>query len=46
MKILLDKAYMKAQKLIVEHMDKVDEVAQLLLKKETINEKEFERIFN
>ena len=46
MKILLDKAYMRAQKLIVEHMDKVDEVAQLLLKKETINEKEFERIFN
>ncbi len=44
-KILLDNAYVKAQKLIVEHMDKLHEVAQTLLKQETISEEEFERIF-
>ena len=44
-KILLDNAYIKAQKLIIEHMDKLHEVAQTLLKQETINEKEFEKIF-
>lgn len=44
-KILLDTAYMKAQKLILEHMDKLHQVAQTLLKQETINEEEFERIF-
>ena len=44
-KILLDNAYRKAQKLILEHMDKLNEVAQTLLKQETINEEEFERIF-
>ena len=45
-KILLDTAYIKAQKLIVEHMDKLHEVAQTLLKQETISEEEFEKIFN
>lgn len=44
-KILLDSAYRKAQKLIVEHMDKLHEVAQTLLKQETITEQEFEKIF-
>lgn len=37
-KILLDSAYQKAQKIILEHMDKLHEVAQTLLKQETINE--------
>ena len=45
-KILLDTAYIKAQKLILEHMDKLHEVAQTLLKQETISEEEFEKIFN
>lgn len=45
-KILLDTAYAKAQKIILEHMDKLHEVAQTLLKQETINEEEFEKIFN
>ena len=45
LKILLDNAYLKAQKLIVEHMDKLHEVAQTLLEKETISEEEFEKIF-
>ena len=45
-KILLDTAYLKAQTLISNHMDKLHEVAQTLLEKETITESEFERIFN
>lgn len=44
-KILLDTAYLKAQTLISNHMDKLHEVAQTLLEKETITENEFERIF-
>ena len=44
-KIILDTAYQKAQKLIMEHMDKLHEVAQTLLKQETISEEEFEKIF-
>ena len=44
-KILLDNAYTKAQKLIIEHLDKLHEVAKTLLEKETINEEEFENIF-
>lgn len=44
-KILLDNAYSQAQKIILAHMDKLNEVAQKLLKQETINEKEFEEIF-
>lgn len=45
-KILLDTAYLKAQTLISNHIDKLHEVAQTLLEKETITESEFERIFN
>ena len=45
-KILLDTAYSNAQKMILEHLDKLHEVAQTLLKQETINEEEFEKIFN
>ena len=44
-KILLDTAYAKAQKIILEHMEKLHEVAQTLLKNETIKEQEFEEIF-
>lgn len=44
-KILLDTAYAKAQKMILEHMDKLHEVAQTLLKNEIITEQEFEEIF-
>ena len=44
-KILLDTAYLKAQTLISNHMDKLHEVAQTLLEKETITEVEFEKIF-
>ena len=44
-KELIDTAYKKAQDLIVEHMDKLDAVAKILLEKETISEQEFEEIF-
>ena len=44
-KTLLDTAYLKAQTIISNHMDKLHEVAQTLLEKETITESEFERIF-
>ena len=44
-KVLLDEAYLKAQTLISNHMDKLHEVAQTLLEKETITETEFEKIF-
>jgi cell division protease FtsH len=44
-KILLDNAYLKAQNIISSHMDKLHEVAQTLLEKETITEAEFEKIF-
>ena len=45
-KILLDTAYLKAQTMISNHMDKLHEVAQTLLEKETITEAEFEKIFS
>ena len=44
-KILLDNAYAKAQKIILEHMDKLNAVAETLLEKETITEIEFDEIF-
>lgn len=44
-KILLDEAFQKAQKIILEHMDKLDIVANLLLEKETIGEEDFNQIF-
>ena len=44
-KSLIDEAYMSAQKLLSEHRDKLDMIAQTLLQKEKINEQEFQRIF-
>ncbi len=44
-KNLIDIAYNDAQKLLVEHRDKLDIIAQTLLKQEKINEEEFKRIF-
>ncbi len=43
-KILIDTAYLDAQKLIRENMDKLDAVAQKLLEKEVISGKEFYEI--
>ena len=44
-KSLIDEAYVNAQKLLIEHRDKLDIIAQTLLKQEKINEQEFNRIF-
>lgn len=43
-KSLIDEAYVNAQKLLIEHRDKLDIIAQTLLKQEKINEQEFNRI--
>ena len=45
-KNLIDTAYVKAQELILAHMDKLHAVAQRLLEKETISSEEFNQIFN
>ena len=44
-KLLIDEAYTEAQKLLIEHRDKLDMIAQTLLQKEKINEQEFKKIF-
>lgn len=44
-KILIDTAYIRAQNLLREHMDKLNAVAQILLEKEKITETEFKQIF-
>ncbi len=44
-KQLIDIAYNDAQTLLIEHRDKLDQIAQLLLQKEKINETEFNKIF-
>ena len=43
--VLIDDAYLKAQKILIEHMDILDEVAQTLLEKEKITSEEFEEFF-
>ena len=45
-KILIDTAYRNAQKLLIQHRDKLDAVAEVLLEREKITEKEFYEIFN
>ena len=44
-KILIDNAYITAQKILAEHMDILDAVAQTLLEKEKITAEEFEEFF-
>lgn len=44
-KLLIDTAYNDAQKLLIEHRDKLDIIAETLLAKEKINEEEFNSIF-
>jgi len=43
---LIDIAYSRAQQILVEHMDKLHEIAQVLLQKEVISAEEFESFFN
>ncbi len=42
---LIDNAYVSAQKILLEHMDILDRVAQTLLEKEKITSEEFEMFF-
>ena len=44
-KILIDNAYITAQKILSEHMDILDAVAQTLLEKEKITAEEFDKFF-
>lgn len=44
-KKLIDEAYNSAQQMLIEHRDKLDIIAQTLLKQEKINEQEFKKIF-
>lgn len=44
-KLLIDRAYLSAQQILSQNMNKLHEVAQVLLEKEKINEKEFRRFF-
>ena len=44
-KLLIDNAYYQAQKIISEHMDKLELVANTLMKKEIISAEEFESFF-
>lgn len=44
-KILIDNAYVSAQKILMDHKDILDRVAQKLLEKEKISAEEFESLF-
>ena len=44
--VLIDNAYVTAQKILAENMDILDKVAQTLLDKEKITSEEFETFFN
>ena len=44
-KILIDEAYKKAQNILVNHLDKLNEVAECLMRQEVISEEEFNRFF-
>lgn len=42
---LIDEAYKDAQSLLNKHRDKLDIIAETLIKQEKISEEEFKRIF-
>ena len=44
-KILIDEAYVRAQNILLNHMDKLNAVAETLMKQEVISEEEFNRFF-
>ncbi len=44
-KLLIDNAYITAQKILIDHRDILDKVAMELLEKETISEEEFQEFF-
>ena len=42
---LVDNAYVEAQNILIAHIDKLHELAQLLIEKEVISAEEFEKLF-
>lgn len=44
-RLLISNAYVEAQKILLNHMDKLHELAQLLIEKEVVSGQEFEKIF-
>ena len=44
-KTLIDEAYSKAQAILIKHVDKLHELAAILIEKEVITAEEFEKIF-
>jgi len=44
-KLLIENSYVTAQKILIDHRDILDKVAEALLEKETISEEEFEEFF-
>lgn len=44
-KQLIDNAYYQAQKILSEHMDKLEQVAEALMRQEIISAEEFEAFF-
>ena len=44
-RLLISNAYVEAQKILLNHMDKLHELAQLLIEKEVVSGQEFEEIF-
>ena len=42
---LVSKAYVTAQQLLIEHRDKLDELADILIQKEVVNEEDLDKIF-
>ena len=45
-KLLVDEAYMRAEKILKENIDRLHAVAKALLEKEKIDGEEFERIYS
>ena len=44
-KRLVDEAYVRAQNILMQHLDKLHELAALLIEKEVISSEEFEKLF-
>ena len=45
-KKLIDNAYITAQNILKENMDKLHQIAEVLIEKEKVNEEEFKKFFN
>ncbi len=45
-KELIDNSYIQAQRILIEHMDKLHELASILMEKEVVSSEEFEKLFN